>query len=36
VWSDIDSGTEVELRIPAANAYLKPSSRHGKQKTELA
>jgi len=27
VWSEVDSGTEVELNIPAANAYVKPTSR---------
>jgi signal transduction histidine kinase/ligand-binding sensor domain-containing protein len=27
VWSEVDSGTEVELRIPAANAYAKPTPR---------
>jgi signal transduction histidine kinase len=25
VWSELDFGTEVELSIPAANAYAKPS-----------
>jgi len=29
VWSEIDSGTEVELSIPAANAYSKPVPRLG-------
>ena len=24
IWSEVDSGTEVELSIPAANAYAKP------------
>jgi hypothetical protein len=24
VWSELDSGTEVELTIPAARAYVKP------------
>jgi signal transduction histidine kinase/ligand-binding sensor domain-containing protein len=27
VWSELDSGTEVELRIPASRAYATPSSR---------
>ncbi len=27
VWSEIDSGTEIELTIPAAVAYAKPPSR---------
>jgi signal transduction histidine kinase len=27
VWSEVDSGTEVELRIPASRAYATPSSR---------
>jgi signal transduction histidine kinase len=27
VWSEVDSGTEVELSIPAANAYAKPTPR---------
>jgi signal transduction histidine kinase len=26
VWSELDFGTEVELSIPAANAYAKPSA----------
>jgi hypothetical protein len=29
VWSEVDAGTEVELRVPASAAYLtnrKPSS----------
>jgi signal transduction histidine kinase len=26
VWSQIDSGTEIELEIPAASAYAKPAS----------
>jgi signal transduction histidine kinase len=24
IWSELDSGTEVELRIPATNVYAKP------------
>jgi signal transduction histidine kinase len=27
VWSELDSGTEVELSIPAANAYATPDGR---------
>jgi len=27
VWSELDVGTEVELRIPASRAYDKPSAR---------
>ena len=27
VWSELDSGTELELRIPASRAYDKPSAR---------
>jgi signal transduction histidine kinase len=28
VWSELDSGTEIELNIPAVNAYAKvPASR---------
>ncbi len=26
VWSKLDSGTEVELTIPASRAYLRPST----------
>lgn len=29
VWSEVGSGTEVELNIPAANAYAKPAFRRG-------
>jgi signal transduction histidine kinase len=29
IWSEIDSGTEVELSIPALIAYAKPSPQHG-------
>jgi signal transduction histidine kinase len=25
IWSEVDSGTEVELSIPASRAYIKPS-----------
>jgi signal transduction histidine kinase len=28
VWSQIDSGTEIELKIPAATAYAKASASH--------
>jgi hypothetical protein len=27
VWSELDSGTEVEFSIPAANAYATPDGR---------
>jgi signal transduction histidine kinase len=27
VWSEVDSGTEVELSIPASRAYAKPTRR---------
>ena len=27
VWSELDSGTEVELSIPAANVYAMPEGR---------
>jgi hypothetical protein len=27
VWSELDSGTEVELSIPASRAYATPSAR---------
>jgi hypothetical protein len=27
LWSELDSGTEVELSIPAANAYATPDGR---------
>jgi signal transduction histidine kinase len=27
VWSELDSGTEVELSIPASRAYATPSTR---------
>lgn len=27
VWSEVGSGTEVELTVPAASAYAKPASR---------
>jgi signal transduction histidine kinase/ligand-binding sensor domain-containing protein len=26
VWSEVDIGTEIELNVPAASAYLRPSS----------
>jgi hypothetical protein len=27
VWSEVETGTEVELSIPAANAYVTPDGR---------
>jgi signal transduction histidine kinase len=27
VWSEVETGTEVELSIPAANAYATPEGR---------
>jgi signal transduction histidine kinase len=26
IWSELDSGTEIELKVPAASAYAKPSA----------
>jgi signal transduction histidine kinase len=34
VWSELDAGTELELTIPAANAYATPESSQGSQVDE--
>jgi signal transduction histidine kinase len=34
VWSELGSGTEVELSIPASKAYLPPSVAQGSESSE--
>ena len=36
VWSELDSGTEVELSVPAANAYEKSSATRRSWLAEIA
>jgi nitrate/nitrite-specific signal transduction histidine kinase len=36
VWSKLDSGTEVELSIPASTAYAKPARRRSWLSEKLA
>jgi hypothetical protein len=33
IWSELDSGTEIELSIPASIAYLTSATRHSRKNT---
>jgi hypothetical protein len=35
VWSEVETGTEVELSIPAANAYATADGRRGSWLAEM-